>query len=445
MNVLRSRSHVRAALLALAALFAALHDPAPAAADGGAWTADRVLAAVRERDPSVRAARAEGAAGRAQASQMWAMLLPHVSLSSGFTRTDDPAVLFSQKLWQGRFTPADFDVNALNQPAPQSALQWGVTVDQPLFNGARELSAPGLAARYGRAATAMERANVAGRLLAALEAYAGAVKAREDARAAELGLEATNSMRESALARFGAGQVPELDTLRAAARAADARVRAIGARRALVVALDHLSRIVGETVTAGDLAAPDDPGPPPAGVESGRGELIATREMAAAASTEARIAALRLLPSLNGRLAATQYRPWDGETWERRWLVAVMAELPVFDGGQRIAEWRTARARAEAARAKAAALERDMATGLAAARVEEEVSRERREAARAGRAAAEEAVRLSERRYRAGLIPLTEFLAADAEASAARAAEIDASNAVLLAHYRLLNALGELR
>ena len=42
-------------------------------------------------------------------------LSPHVTVSSGFTRTDDPAVLFSQKLWQGRFGMADFAIPSLNQ------------------------------------------------------------------------------------------------------------------------------------------------------------------------------------------------------------------------------------------------------------------------------------------------------------------------------------------
>ncbi len=432
---------IRAALAALATV-AVLAAPAAA---GAPWTPERVLDAVRRNDPAVRAVRADAAASRAQASQAWGMLLPHVSLSSGFTRTDDPAVLFSQKLWQGRFTPADFAVDKLNQPDPRSALQWGVTVDQPLFNGARELTAPAQVARYARAATAMEQAHVAGQLLAALESYAGALQARENLRAAELGLAAARSMRESAVARFRMGQVAELDTLRVVARAADARVRAIGAKRQLTVAIDHLSRLVGETVAPDDLAPAGDPPAAPGDATTHRGELTAAREMAAAAGTEARTAALRLLPSLNGRFAATQYKPWDGDSWQPRWMVAVMAELPLFDGGMRIAEWRAARAKAEAARERAKAAERDLATGLAAARVEAEVARDRREAARDGRAAAEEALRLAELRYRAGLLPITEYLAADAEASAARASEIEATNAVLLAHYRLLNALGELR
>lgn len=432
-----AQAAVLAACLALPALVV------PATAQG--WTAERVLDAVRTHDPSVRAAHAGGAAGRAQAAQAWAMLSPHVTASAGFTRTDDPAVLFSQKLWQGRFTMADFAIDRLNQPDPQSALQLSLTVDQPLWNGGRELTAPGLAARWNRAATAMERANVANELLASVEAFTNAVRAREGERAAALGLEAAESMRESAVARFRMGQVPELDTLRAAARVADARVREIGARRGLVVALDHLSRLVGEPVAAADLVVTTEYAPVAERAETARGELAAVRESAKAAGTEARTSALRLLPSVNSRVAVSQYRPWDGGGYERRWMVAVMADLPLFDGAQRLNEARAARAKAEEARAKAQALERDMVTGLAAARAEDAVSRERLEAARAGRVAAEEGLRLASLRYRAGLLPISELLGADAEASAARMAEADASTAVTLAHYRLLHAQGDLR
>lgn len=422
-------------------LLAAAAMPAMAAE----WTAERVLDAVRAQDPSVRAAHAAAAAARAQASQQWAMLSPRVTASGGFTRTDDPAVLFSQKLWQGRFTEDDFAVDALNQPDPRSALQWNLTVDQPLWNGGREWAVPGQSARYHRAATAMERAQVADRLLASVEAFADALRAQAGERAAARGLEAAESVRESARARFDMAQVPELDTLRATARAADARVRFIRARQGLAVALDHLSRLVQATIAPGELVAASDPPPVQARAASARGELDAVREGAAAASTESRIAALRMLPSLQSRFALSQYRPWDGDAFERRWMVAVMAEMPLFDGGQRLNEWRAARARAQESHALVLAAERDMATALASARAAEAVSREARDAARAGLAASEEALRLASLRYRAGLLPLSELLAADAEATSARAAEVAATTDVTLAHYRLLHALGELR
>lgn len=271
------------------------------------------------------------------------------------------------------------------------------------------------------------------------------MRARAGERAAARGLEAAMSMRESAVARFAMGQVPELDTLRAAARLGDARVRAIGAQRGLTVAMEHLSKRVGAAIAPADLAETSDFEPVASRAETVRGELVAAREGAKAATTESWTSTLRLLPSVNSRLAVSQYRPWDGDSYERRWMVAVMAEMPLFDGARRWNEARAARAKADEARARAQAYERDLATGLAAARVEDAVSRERLDAARAGLAAAEEALRLASLRYRAGLLPITEFLAADAEASGARAAEAEASSAVTLAHYRLLHAQGDLR
>lgn len=409
------------------------------------WSLERVLNVVRERDPGVHAAQAAGDAQRAQAAGTWSALSPQVTVSAGLTRSDDPAVLFSQKLWQGRFTETDFAVDRLNQPGAQSAIQYGITVDQPLWNGGRELAAPGLARHYNRAATAMERASVADQLLGAVEAYMAAVRAREDAQAAGLGLAAAKAMRSAAAERYRMGQVPELDTLRALAREGDARVREIGARRGLALALDHLSRLVMAPVVAEALGSLGEPPAILHDAQGERGELSAAREGAAAAGTEARMAALRLMPSLNSRLALTQYRPASGGTFEPRWMVALSADFPLFDGARRINEWRAARSRATGAKATVQALERDLAVGLGAARVEAAVASERRDAADAARAAAEEALRLASMRYRAGLLPLTDLLATDAEASAARAVAVDASTAVTLARYRLLHAQGDLR
>ncbi len=420
---------------------------AASAASADPWPLARVLGAVRAHDPAIRAAHASGTAGRAQAAQNWAMLSPHVTLASGFTRADDPAMLFSQKLWQGRFTANDFAIEALNQPSPRSALQWSLTVEQPLWNGGREIVAPIQASRYGRAASAMERAQVADRLLGAVEAWSDAVRARDDARAAAQALAFAQNLRASVAQRLRMGQVAEVDTLRAAARAAQARVHAIGAERQMAVMLERLSRLVGAPVAAGDLDAGDGTvADVPQRADAVRPELVAMRASAAAAATQARTSGLALLPSLNSRFTVTQYKPATSDVngWERRWMVMLGAELPIFDGAQRLNAWRAARAEAEKARASADALERDLAIGLAAARTEDAVAGEQRDAARAGLAAAEEALRLAESRYNAGLLPLTDLLAAETEAIGARAANTQATTAVTLARYRLLHAMGEL-
>lgn len=431
------------AVQAAAVLAAALAFAPPAGAEP--WTLERVLDSVRRHDPAVRAEHASGDAGRARAAQAWALLSPHVSASTGFSRGDDPAMLFTQRLWQGRFTAEDFALDALNAPAPRSALQWNLTAEQPLWNGGREWSAPALAAHGNRAAAAMESARVADQLLAAAESHADAVRARGAAEAAELAESAANAMRAAARERLRAGQVAELDTLRALAHAADAHVRVLGARRGLLVALQRLSSLAGAPVSAADLAAPSAVPALPDRPGAGRGELRALREQAAAAAIESRTSAGRLLPSLNSRFAVSQYRPWDESGWRRRWTVGIFAEMPLFDGGQRLAEWREARARSAEAAARANAAERDFATALAAVQADDDVSAERAEAAHAGRVAADEAARLASRRYLAGLLPLTEWLAAESEAATARASENDAVTARIVARYRLLHAEGELR
>jgi outer membrane protein TolC len=418
----------------------------PTAADAEIWPLSRVLEVVREHDAGVRAARAAGDAGRARAAQNWALLLPHVALSTGFTRSDDPALLFSQKLWQGRFTAEDFALDQLNQPAPQSALQWGLSLDQPLWNGGREWLAPAQAGRYGRAASAMEQAAVADRLLAAVEAWVDAVGARARDRAAREALTSAEMMRSAAIGRLRMGQVAEVDTLRAAARAGEARVRAIGAARTLAVQIQRLSGLVGTTIAPEDLDVSTEAPDTTMSGTGVRGELLAAREAAKAASTQSREAGMALLPSINTHFAYTQYRPAGGDGgWEPRWLVAVSADLPLFDGTQRLNEWRVSKARAAEAEAQAEALERDLAVALASARAEATVAIEQREAARDGRLASEAALRLAQARYGAGLLALSDLLAADAEATAARATEIDAATAIVRSHYRLLHALGELR
>jgi len=56
--------------------------------------------------------------------------MPRLALDGGWTRSDDPALLFSQKLQQGRFTTDDFALSELNDPSPSNAWNGGVVVEQ---------------------------------------------------------------------------------------------------------------------------------------------------------------------------------------------------------------------------------------------------------------------------------------------------------------------------
>lgn len=427
-------------LLLLAGLVAA----APAAAEP--WTLERVLANVRDSDPGVRAVRAAGDAARAEASGgRWA-LSPRVTLQAGATRGDDPAMLFTQKLWQGRFTAADLALPALNQPAAATGLQWGLVVEQPLWNAGREVTAFGLASRRRRAATAAADAAVTNRLLDGVEAYVSAVRARASEAADSAGLAAAENYRDATSDRLRMGQVSPLDSMRAAARAGEARLRWLASRQAAELARDRLGALVGAQVEGDSLAPlPEIIDGSSTGARGPRAELVSAREDAAAAGSESRRAGMGLLPSLNSRFTVTRHRNADGGDWEPRWTAAVMLELPLWDGARRYQDWSGARARARQARANAEALERELALDLRTARSDAALAIERRAVAREAGAAAEEALRFATERYRAGLLPLTDLLATDAEAARARQARVDAEALAVVAHYRLLRARGEFR
>jgi len=431
-------------MLAEAVAAAFLAAVLPAGASAQPWSLARVLEAVRHHDPGVAAARAEGRAGRAAAASRWLSFSPRVSFEAGATRSDDPALLFSQKLWQGRFGSADFDPLLLNQPPASTAYQWGLRVEQPVWNGGNEFLGPMAAARRGRAASARAEAAIANRLLDAVETYVGALRTRDAEAAESLATAAAAEHRRAAVERFGHGLVSELDTLVAAARWAEAYARRLDRRVERGVAFERLSQMVGEPVSPASIMA--ESAPPAIPERAGRVPgLRSAEESAAALRLEARRAGFSLLPSINAQYTVFDYRGSDPLSSERRWTAAAMLSLPLWDGLQRFQAWRSANAGAEAAAARVEELRQRTVLALADARGRLGVAEERREAAHIGRHAAEEALRLAGERYHAGLLSFSDLLAADSDASRARLRAVEAESAALLAGYQLLHAMGELK
>ena len=440
---LHHRAARAAAILAELLLFTGLSGRSPAAAEP--WTLERVVDTVRRRDPGVVAARAGGDAARARASQSRGALSPRVSFETAWLRGDDPALLFSQKLQQGRLTAGDLALPALNQPPAATSLQWGLVLEQPIWNAGHEVTGPGLASHQLRAAAAAESAAVAERLLQAVELYVGAVRTRAAAAADSIALAAAESYRAAAAERLRMGQTSPLDSMRAGARAGEARLRWLASRQAARLSLERLGARVGARVEADSLAALPEMSVPPASEPGARAEIVSARESSVALATESKRAGMGLLPSINSRFTWTHYRDLHAGDWEPRWTAAVLLELPLWDGRRRYQDWSAARARARQAEENLVSMERDLALDLDAARSDADLALEQRSVARETHDAAEEALRFAAARYQSGLLTLTELLATDAEAAHARQTRVDAEAAAVLAHYRLLHARGELR
>lgn len=60
-------------------------------------------------------------------------LMPKLTLEERYLRTNNPTYVFMSKLNQGRFAMGDFEIDALNNPGPESDFQTSLAIFQPLF------------------------------------------------------------------------------------------------------------------------------------------------------------------------------------------------------------------------------------------------------------------------------------------------------------------------
>lgn len=88
--------------------------------------------------PVMKQAKASKLKAEAQVGQAISAFLPKVNLELGYSHSDNPVMVFSNKLNQAEFTRADFDVGKLNNPDYRDNWQYKVVMRQPVFNEGRE-------------------------------------------------------------------------------------------------------------------------------------------------------------------------------------------------------------------------------------------------------------------------------------------------------------------
>ena len=171
-------------------------------------------------------------------------LLPRLSFEERALRTNNPTMVFSSKLNEGRFSAEDLNINALNNPGPISDFQTLVTFEQPIFQrkafvgldmAQKEYAA--LQEDYLRKseATALTVAHTYLQVRTAKETLAVARQAVEDAR---------EHLRIADL-RFTNGLGLYSDTLRGRTRVTEAEQRVVSANKNFVLAKRSLGLLLG--------------------------------------------------------------------------------------------------------------------------------------------------------------------------------------------------------
>ncbi len=336
------------------------------------------------------------------------------------------------------------------QVGQEEAYRAAVSARQPLYTGGRA----GLGTRLARegimAARHQTEATQLGVMLGAQEAAYGVLRARQLANVAAARVTALAEHVRNAEALEEAGMAPHFDVVQARTELARAEEEMISAQTAVKQSKAGLRRTLGlPQETPLEVVDPA----PPAPLEGEVGDLIElswqNRPEVQAAETGVRSARLSLelaraakkpTVALTGEYARQSAGGLGGTS--ESWMIGVVAEKPILDGGSRDGQVASGRARLDAAELRLQRTREEIALEVVQQFLAVQEARERITTAEQGIIEARERQRMARLRYREGIAAGIEVIDADAALAAAEASLVNAQYDLQLALTRLGKAVG---
>jgi outer membrane protein TolC len=404
-------------LLLLAGALGAVVSPSAAHAQDRLTLQDAIGRTLQS-NPAIRATEAGERIAAQDVAHARAGWLPRVDYVESWQRSNQPVFVFGSLLAQSRFGPANFAIDALNNPDAVANARGTLAVQQTVFD-------PGLLARVRSAQLSHQvaalGADAARRdlVLATTRAYGQALVAAAAKRAAEAAVRAATEDRRRAAERRDAGLATDADVLSFDVHVSAMTARMLQADGDEQVARAALNDLVGAPLDTRYTLDEVSPAAADYGAaetlerealekrEQGR-QAALQEQIAAAARSSARAA---FLPSVSVQ-AGWEFdgRNWSGrETW---WVAGVEMRWNLFNGLADRARLQSAhhgvtRAAAERSRVENA-IRLDVRTALARL----EAARARETTSRAAVDQAREAQRIIRERYDAGMAGVVDVLRA---------------------------------
>ena len=171
-------------------------------------------------------------------------IMPKLSLEERFLRTNNPTYVFMSKLNQGRFTMQDFNIDSLNNPAPESDFQTNLSVFQPLLamqaSIGMDMSKTAYAAKKEEYFRKQEEI-----VLLVTQTYLMAQMAEEHIYVVKKGVEDASEHLRIAKVSYENGLGLYADTMRASTAVTEAEQRLVSAEKNLKVAHRSLGMLLG--------------------------------------------------------------------------------------------------------------------------------------------------------------------------------------------------------
>jgi len=391
--------------------------------------------------------------GQADAAQVQAegARLPRINLSMTATRSNDPLNAFGLKLGQSQVAAADMAIPALNSPDAVNNLNTRIEVLAPVYTGGQIAAQTDQARAAARAARQGDAAFRQQLIRQVAEAYQGVHTARAYIKVAEESVAAATEYVRVTESLLKQGMAVKSDVLTARVNLGDARLRVAEAGRREAAALDQLKLLLGRPLTdaldvgaANATAMPE--GDEAALLEQARTAhpgLLARREQTAAARAQVEAARAGRRPQLN--VMARQDWNDDGIGLSASsYTVAGVLNWNAFDGG--IANAGIDRASAGYAETEANLRQAEAAIQfqIRDARRQTQEAEIRAGAREAAVADAEEAQRLTRKRYENGLATMVDLLSAQTQLDKARADLVSARHDREVGRIELKRAVGML-
>jgi len=362
--------------------------------------------------------------------------------------------VFSSLLTQHQFSDANFAIGSLNRPDAMNNYQSQLTVEQVVFD-ARQTSRSVEAARFTRQMAGEDtRRSHSDIILNVLRAYFGVTLAEKNLEVARQSVESARADLERAESIYQSGRSTQADVLALRVHLAAMQEQQIRASNDLTVARAALNDALGVSLDRRfELTTPLE-----SSVGAPEGTLEEYRRLAAENRPEMRQA------EFAQRLARTQQQVAGVTYWPQvafqgiveadrqnllskggaNWFTAVTLRWNLWNGGEtkaRVEQARFAEFRAEALRKRAdAAIHLEVVKAYLALRA----AAQRVEVASAAAAEAEEAHRIIQNRYQAGLMTVTEVLRSEAALAGARTRRLAAVYDHRIAAAALEHAAGTL-
>jgi outer membrane protein TolC len=400
------------------------------------------LTASQARIGQAEAARAESEGAR----------MPRLNLSLTATRSTDPLNAFGLKLGQGQVDPGtDFAPAALNNPDAVNNFNSRIELHAPVYTGGALTAQTSQARAMARAAVQSDASFRQQLIREVAEAYQAVHTARAYLTVAEQSVAAASEYVRVAESQLKQGMAVKSDILTARVNLEDARLRVTEARRREAAALDQLKLLMGRPLTAvleidsaNATAMPE--GDEAVLLERARASqpgLLALREQVEAARAQVDLARSGRRPQFN--VMARQ--DWNDDSLglsSPSYTVAGVLTWNAFDGGVASAGINRAGEALRESEARLRQGENAVAFQVREARRQALEADARMGARELAVADAEEAQRLTRRRYENGLATLADLLAVQAQLDRARADQVAARHSREVSRIELKRAVGML-